>query len=103
MTKTALKFFIVLVICITSLICVESKDSAQTEPQNNKKSGKSNKKNKRKQKKIKVDMVEIDFNVPEVLTVEPTAMVELVGGEFDFGSQFHFDGEKVTSPKVRSV
>jgi len=57
-------------------------------------------KKQKKEKKIHVKSVELDFDVPEVVAAEPTAMVELEGGEFDFGSEFHFDGDKVTSPKV---
>ena len=94
-----MKLFVVLVLCLaSSLTSAESEDSTRAEPPK-KKSGKSIKKNK-KQKKVHVELTEVDFDVPEVLTAEPTAMVELTGGEFDFGSQFHFKGEKVTSPKV---
>lgn len=85
-------------ICLSLVTGAESTDTST--PQNpTKKKGKSSKKNK-KQKKVNVKVMDLDFDVPEVINAKPTAMVELSGGEFDFGSQFHTADDKITSPKV---
>lgn len=96
---TALKLIVTLLICIVSLFSVVHCDKDSNEQKKSKRN--ANKKQK-KQQKIHVKAVDLDFDVVEVISAEPTAMIELEGGEFDFGSQFHFEGDKVTSPKVKA-
>lgn len=78
---------VTVLVCLATLTLTESKRE---------KKGKKQK----KERKIHVKSLELDFDVPEVAAAQPTAMVQLAGGDFQFGSQFHFDGDKVTSPKV---
>ena len=93
---------IVLTMYLTFIVSMESSEFSSTKPEkkNEVKSKPKAKKRAKKEKKIHVKALELDFDVPEVITAIPTVMVELMGGEFDYGSQFHFKGDKLTSPKV---
>lgn len=96
----SVKLCAVFSICLTFFTHIESNASSPAGTDPKKKSGKSNNKKSKKQKKVKVKMVEVDFDIPEVRTAESTAMVDLAGGKFDFGSQFHFEGDRIVSAKV---
>lgn len=61
---------------------------------------KKHKRSRRRRKKVYVDEIALDFNKSEIHEAKTTPMVELPGGTFDFGSQFHFAGDRITSPKV---
>ena len=102
---SAQRWCVLLLISFTLLVVIQGEqqqseiDNTNSNKQNNNKNN-NRKKKKNKNKRIRVKEVDINFDMPEIVQAKSTDMVELPGGEYAFGSQFHFENDKFTSPKV---